>query len=184
MERDLDMDRAPCDAIETPASPAPRRRRHMLRTFLAESLPADATCPTDHPRPATRAECEPGGALHLRPCPYVGRKHHLFLDPGRAAKGSVRFAFPGKEPHEIPASCSLDEAARGGHTLDEVGARMGMTRERTRQLEASGLAKVSDALRELGVSYRDLTVEDLRRDLGEPKPPTRKYRRRNRRKAR
>lgn len=154
----------------------------MLRTFLAESLPADATCPTDHPRPATRAECEPGGALHLRPCPYVGCKHHLFLDPGRAAKGSVRFAFPGKEPHEIPASCSLDEAARGGHTLDEVGARMGMTRERTRQLEASGLAKVRDALRDLGVTYLDLTAEDLRRELGEPKPP--KHKPKNRRKGR
>ena len=52
----------------------------------------------------------------------------------------------------------------------------------TRQLEASGLAKVSDALRDLGVNYFDLTAEDLRRELGEPKPP--KHKTRNRRKGR
>ena len=39
-------------------------------------------------------------------------------------------------------TCALDVADRGGTTLEEVGAIMNLTRERIRQVEVKGLAKL------------------------------------------
>ena len=41
-------------------------------------------------------------------------------------------------------TCALDIADRGGITLEEVGQIMNLTRERVRQLETQGLAKLQD----------------------------------------
>lgn len=84
-------------------------------------------------RPRTRGDCVDGP----RPCPWVGCRHHLYLDA--FTNGSVKFNFPDIEPWDMRESCSLDVAARGGQTLDEVGATMNLTRERMRQLEVSAL---------------------------------------------
>jgi DNA-directed RNA polymerase sigma subunit (sigma70/sigma32) len=48
----------------------------------------------------------------------------------------------------LPESCALDIADRGGITLEEVGEIMNLTRERIRQLETRGLAKLK-ALNEM-----------------------------------
>ena len=40
-------------------------------------------------------------------------------------------------------TCALDVADRGGTTLEEVGAIMNLTRERIRQVEVKGLAKLA-----------------------------------------
>ena len=40
-------------------------------------------------------------------------------------------------------TCALDVADRGGITLEEVGEIMNLTRERVRQVETAGLAKLS-----------------------------------------
>jgi len=77
--------------------------------------------------PATRADCP-----IRRPCPYVTCRHHLALDTSRL--GRVRWAFPDLDPTEVPCSCSLDLAERGGMTLEEIGDMMNLTRERVRQL--------------------------------------------------
>lgn len=94
-------------------------------------------------RPVSRNECL--GAE--RPCPFVSCKHHLFLDVS-AKTGAIKLNFPDLEVWEMKETCALDVADRGGTTLEEVGAIMNLTRERIRQVEVKGLAKLK-ALRDM-----------------------------------
>lgn len=99
-------------------------------------------------KPKTRAECLEGE----RPCPFVSCKHHLYLDVS-ARTGAIKLNFPDLEVWDMTETCALDVADRGGTTLEEVGAIMNLTRERIRQVEVKGLAKLQalkdmDALRD------------------------------------
>jgi hypothetical protein len=96
-------------------------------------------------RPRTRAECE-GDA---RPCPFVSCKHHLYLDVS-ARTGAIKLNFPDLDVWNMAETCALDVADRGGTTLEEVGAIMNLTRERIRQVEVKGLAKLA--------AHRDLAL--------------------------
>ncbi len=100
----------------------------------------------------TRADCL-GGA---RPCPFVSCKHHLYLDVS-ARTGAIKLNFPDLEVWEMTETCALDVADRGGTTLEEVGAIMNLTRERIRQVEVKGLAKLA-ALRDMS-TLRDYVDE-------------------------
>ncbi|MBL8602932.1 MAG: DNA-binding protein [Myxococcales bacterium] len=91
-------------------------------------------------RPQTRGDCL-HGPMSERPCPFVSCKHHLFLDVNDRT-GSIKLNFPDREVWDLPETCALDIADRGGITLEEVGAIMNLTRERIRQLETRGLAKL------------------------------------------
>jgi hypothetical protein len=91
----------------------------------------------DVQKPVTREEC--GNAE--RPCPFVSCKHHLYLDVS-ARTGAIKLNFPDLEVWEMNETCALDVADRGGTTLEEVGAIMNLTRERIRQVEVKGLAKL------------------------------------------
>ena len=91
----------------------------------------------DITRPKKREEC--AGAE--RPCPFVSCKHHLYLDVS-ARTGAIKLNFPDLEVWEMNETCALDVADRGGTTLEEVGAIMNLTRERIRQVEVKGLAKL------------------------------------------
>ena len=88
-------------------------------------------------RPKTRAGC----VAVPRPCPFVSCRHNLYLDVGET--GALRINFPGQEPDEMTASCVLDLVEDGPRILDTIGALMGLSKERARQIEASGLAKVA-----------------------------------------
>ncbi|MBS2019055.1 MAG: hypothetical protein JST00_39675 [Deltaproteobacteria bacterium] len=103
-------------------------------------------------RPKTRAECANGE----RPCPFVSCKHHLYLDVS-ARTGAIKLNFPDLEVWEMTETCALDVADRGGTTLEEVGAIMNLTRERIRQVEVKGLAKL-EALRDMA-ALRDYVDE-------------------------
>jgi hypothetical protein len=99
-------------------------------------------------RPKTRAECLGSEG----PCPFVSCKHHLYLDVSPRT-GAIKLNFPDLEVWEMNETCALDVADRGGTTLEEVGAIMNLTRERIRQVEVKGLAKLQslrdmDALRD------------------------------------
>ena len=88
-------------------------------------------------RPVNREDCQGGE----RPCPFVSCKHHLYLDVS-ARTGAIKLNFPDLEVWEMNETCALDIADRGGATLEEVGAIMNLTRERIRQVEVKGLAKL------------------------------------------
>lgn len=86
--------------------------------------------PTDA-RPRTRAECVDGP----RPCPWVGCRHHLFLEVNE--RGKLLLNFPEREPDELAQTCALDVAnavGDDGCSLEETGIFLNLTRERTRQL--------------------------------------------------
>jgi len=77
-----------------------------------------------------------------RPCPFVSCRYHLYIDI--KANGGFVVQFADREPWDLPQTCALDVADKGGHTLEEVGNIIGVTRERVRQLEEAAL----DRLRE------------------------------------
>jgi Sigma-70, region 4 len=103
-------------------------------------------------RPVTREACVGG----QRPCPYVSCKHHLFLDVS-ARTGAIKLNFPDLEVWDMQETCALDVSDRGGTTLEEVGAIMNLTRERIRQVEVKGLAKLQ-ALKDMS-ALRDYIDE-------------------------
>jgi hypothetical protein len=84
--------------------------------------------------PETRAGC---GTVP-RPCPFDRCEYHL-------AQLRRRPAAPG-----VP-SCSLDVADQGGTTLEEIGAALGVTRERVRQIQVTGLRHLAAAMVDHGL---------------------------------
>jgi hypothetical protein len=104
--------------------------------------------PDDVDRPQMREHC----SQMQRPCPFVSCSHHLYLDVNPET-GAIKLNFPHLEVWEMAETCSLDVADRGGITLEEVGAILNLTRERIRQVEVRGLAKIKndDTGGELGI---------------------------------
>jgi hypothetical protein len=91
----------------------------------------------DYDRPKTRADCEDG----CRPCPFVSCKYHLALDVNPKT-GSIKLNFPDLEVEDMPETCVLDIADKGGLTLEETGDVLNLTRERIRQVEIVAIAKL------------------------------------------
>jgi hypothetical protein len=137
------------EELDADGAPGRQRSRTMSRKEIARELrrqrafglmdpELDATMrEIDAARPRSRADCANGP----RPCMYIACKHHLYLDVNPAT-GSIKLNFPDKEVWEIGETCALDVADRGGITLEEVGTIMNLTRERIRQVETRGLAKL------------------------------------------
>jgi hypothetical protein len=98
---------------------------------------------SDYWKPKSRSECKDMD----RPCPFVSCKYHLYIDV-HPVRGSIKLNFPDIEIWEMTETCALDVADRGGITLEEVGEIMNLTRERVRQVETAGLARLQD--------YRDV----------------------------
>jgi hypothetical protein len=142
-------------ALQTAVDPAPvtreQRRSRRKRAIRAKTISVKRMTKRElelgrllYPdmdegeRPRAREECVGGE----RPCPFVSCKHHLFLDVS-ARTGAIKLNFPDLEVWEMTETCALDIADRGGTTLEEVGAIMNLTRERIRQVEVKGLAKLA-----------------------------------------
>ena len=96
--------------------------------------------PAEVERPISRADC----LAMPRPCPFVSCSHHLALDVNPMS-GALTVNFPELEIEEIPETCSLDVADRGGATLDEVGRLTNRTRERVRQIQEAVLRRLAQA---------------------------------------
>ena len=117
----------------------PRSKTIAMKRLTREELRIGALLnpPVDIPRPQTRAECQG----ETGPCPWVACKHHLYLDVNPET-GSIKINFPDLEPWELKHTCALEIADRNGITLEDVGEIMNLTRERIRQVEVRGLAKL------------------------------------------
>jgi hypothetical protein len=124
----------------------PKRKRgktiHMKRLTREERMETETILLDlgSFRKPNTREECQGG----QRPCPFVSCKYHLYLDVNPNT-GSIKINFPHIELWEMPETCALDIADRGGTTLEEVGVIVNLTRERIRQVEALGLEKLKEA---------------------------------------
>jgi sigma-70-like protein len=156
---DMDLT-TPLEGIEDEDAPQPevariRRKVHSAgrdgrvrsKTIAPKRLTRDEkrlsellVYPDNVDRPAARHECS---QMH-RPCPFVSCSHHLYLDVNPET-GAIKLNFPHLEVWEMAETCSLDVADRGGITLEEVGAILNLTRERIRQVEVRGLAKIKDS---------------------------------------
>jgi hypothetical protein len=112
-------------------------RKQMMRERRKMQVDPKLLELADQVRPKTRSEC----LCMERPCLFVSCKHHLYLDVNPET-GSIKLNFPDKEVWELSETCALDVAARGGLTLEEVGEILNLTRERIRQVEATGLQKL------------------------------------------
>ncbi len=97
-------------------------------------------------RPKTRGDCKDGE----RPCPWCGCRYHLYLDI-MTTTGSLKLNFGDVELDKLPDTCALDVADRGGGTLEVVGARLNVTRERIRQVEAKMLVRLFRKLKAAGI---------------------------------
>lgn len=148
--------------------------RRRLAVLNREGLREEADAAAVHgeaprvERPATRGECLAGGPHAERPCPWVGCKHHLYLDV--KPNGSIVMNFPDVDVADMPVSCALDVADRGlaawgadaegpaepggaaavrkedGETLEAVGRALGFTRERARQIVTKAVGRLRRSL--------------------------------------
>lgn len=132
--------------------------RHRLPVLPPDVPPA----PPDDPqpqRPRTRGDCVGGP----RPCGFYSCRHHLGLEVG--AGGAVRLSLDPDDLDTAPETCSLDIADRAAQgdevTLDEVGQLLGgLTRERVRQIESSGLRKLQRKPGRELAKYRSMREPD------------------------
>lgn len=120
----------------------PRARTIAVKRITREDLRIGALLypVIDVERPRTRGECG-----DERPCPFVGCSHHLYLDVN-VETGAIKLNFPDLEPWDMKHSCTLDEADKGAHTLEAVGERINVTRERLRQIEVEATEVLRQAL--------------------------------------
>lgn len=84
-------------------------------------------------KPKTRGEC----ADVPRPCPWVSCRHHFGTFQPSLGLGEAPPAIPQE-------TCSLDVAERGEQTLEEIGAILGVCKERVRQIEEGALTKLRE----------------------------------------
>lgn len=160
------MESTPIDPPKDDASPATLRERYdaarscagrsktLSRTTMERELRALERAGLKEndniERPLKRADCERG----IRPCPFVGCKHHLYLDV--TENGSLKLNFPERQPEDMVESCALDIADHGGITLEAAGITMNLTRERVRQMESRALSKLQEAAATLDRDRRQL----------------------------
>lgn len=155
MNPDSDPDSLPLSIKRDRRKERPRpgkKGRRRSKTIAAKRLTKEEQALAEelksfsYERPDDRVQCVDGP----RPCPYVSCKHHLYLDVNPDT-GSIKLNFPELEVWEMEVSCALDVAERGGITLEEVGEILNLTRERIRQVEVKGLAKLRESGEEVGL---------------------------------
>jgi hypothetical protein len=93
------------------------------------------------------------------PCPHRMCRYHAAQPEGSAA-GERNPPPPDVE------MCSLRLAKLGGMTLEDIGRRMSISRERVRQIEERAMRGLIGGLRARGVEIGPLEIEALRHLIG------------------
>jgi hypothetical protein len=100
-------------------------------------------------RPRTRGEC----AAAERPCPWVSCRHHMAVDVLDTGSLKINSTL---DLAELPATCSLDVADEGLHTLEEVAVVWNLTRERVRQIQQTAIESMRAGLGRKWIRHDDL----------------------------
>lgn len=159
--------------------PVGRLTQKMARRVMRESTLYDTV-----DRPRYRSECEQTNPQAIRPCPYVGCKHHTYLSVSEV-DGRIDVNYPTIHPWEMATrspgeiaelsteerkaitevegagallpSCVLDVVDDlGGTTLELCGLFIDRTRERIRQIEAGASQILREAIATEGFTREDL----------------------------
>ena len=82
--------------------------------------------------PETRGDC----LLGMRPCPWIRCRYHMIWVVNCKPHLWHRLSDDDivAQILELPETCVLDVADRGGETLQNIGAILGISRERVRQM--------------------------------------------------
>lgn len=97
--------------------------------------------------PKTRGECRDVP----RPCPRTRCVHHLDVERKQRSDDPER------------ETCALDVAEDMGSTLVQIGAILGVTRERVRQLESEALAHLGRNARRMGIELPEILGAEVAR---------------------
>ena len=86
----------------------------------------------EYDRPRTRGDCAGGP----RPCPWASCRFNLLLE---VTPETGRIVLQERELEDLPETCALDVADRGGLNQPDTAALLGVTRQRVDQLEKRGI---------------------------------------------
>jgi hypothetical protein len=147
----------------------PVNRSPALNAALAAQLRAETDAIGHERRPATRGDCSAArGGL---PCPWVSCSHHLAIVVTGSGTLQVLAPTSPDDPMELDleamaATCVLDviDEHENGIGQEQAALALNLTRERVRQLEVSGLARLEVMAARLGLEP-DKSVAPKRRRL-------------------
>lgn len=175
----VDADDAPRVRLPVvqPTARAPHSRRGKTLSMRRLSKRAMEREAREFPDTGERAPADRTQCPTERPCGYVSCSAHLALDINED-NGNIKVNFPGEDGEPdldaMPETCLFDVIERGGATMEDVGAVIGITRERVRQLEDIALAKVRDEAPDLAdylVADRQPVTVSLSRTVGIRRTP-------------
>lgn len=115
---------------------AQESRKAQERAVKAQPVTDDERTVIDLLRPRFRGECKDGP----RPCPWYSCQFHLGADV--TEDGRLILHTDPDRLTEFTATCALDVADKGEHTLDTVATLIGWSRERARQIEEGAVRKL------------------------------------------